>query len=612
MSLLRDRLEQRIAGLLAQHTDAIVHAWLKLGFLIPEVDALDTAEPLLREVTEQSPFAVAGILRERGLLGLTAAEATKGGAPIKVIGPPLPTAAELAARVETNILSAAARLIPDDTERGLTIERKSLSQDWPLEAGPAWVKLDATYIMALAVLASMEDRSRGGQAWPPSIAPLAVADTLDAAGDEPGRVVADAIRNGYPVLFPPRQEEHAKNLEFFRWYRGEPGREGLLSFGLVQWNPAAVAVLLAALNEVRPAPLAESREQVVRAPSPVIAAMVAARSGMTKAGHLPAIVDPSGKTFPAAGFRHWQFTGPKGHSLWLPFPSTPSTTTKGKLGKMEVDPGIPAREALPGGLLLAYVTTWALWHQQGGKGSEGLFLFEPARVAELAGYALTARSDRPGSAPRARSGAVRHFAAQLDKLTTYGLAAVGDVKAKTVEPLINRYESPRGEVYQHAPLAIHAMRRDFTQLPLAVLRLDARDAPIAVGMAAFWREHIVTTLDGAGHWRGTLRDLLVRLGAFNPAEARKRSPGPYLQGLARDLERIVAEGELGSAHTEGSGPGAIVTLTPSPILATVYEPLRAARLAAAARAEAVAVEVAVRRALPGGARRAPGRKTAKG
>lgn len=612
MSLLRDRLEQRIAGLLAQHTDAIVHAWLKLGFLIPEAET-DDADPLLREVAEQSPFAVAGILRERGLLGLTAAEATKGDAPVTLIGPPLPTAAELAAKVEANIQSAVARLIPDDAERRLTLERKSLSQDWPLEAGPAWARIEAPYLTALAVLVSMEDRSRGWETWPASIAPLAVADALDATGDELGRVVSDAIRNGYPVLARMRTEEHAKTLEFFRWYRGEPGREGLLSFGLVQWNPAAVAVLLAALAEVRPAPLAESRERVVRAPSPVLAAMVAARSGMTKAGHLPAIVDPSGKTFPAAGFRHWQFTGPKGHSLWLPFPPTPSTTTKSKLGKIEVDPGIPAREALPGGLLLAYVTTWALWHQQGGKGSEGLFLFDPALVAELGGYALTGRSDRPGSAPRARSGAVRHFTTQLDKLTTYGLAAVGDVKAKTVEPLINRYESPRGEAYQHAPLALHAMHRDFTQLPLAVLRLDARDAPIAVGMAAFWRETIVSALDGPGHWRGSLRDLLVRLGAFNPAQARKQGGPTYLQGLARDLERIVADGELGSAHTEGEGPGAIVTLTPSPILATVYEPLRAARLAAAARAAEVAAEVAVRRALPaGGARRAPGRKTAKG
>ncbi len=345
------------------------------------------------------------------------------------------------------------------------------------------------------------------------------------------------------------------------------------------------------------------RALCLRIPQSVAVAFASTRGGELQRAPLR-WHDRSGKTFPTSlDLRRWTFVPPRGATLVLPFgDETAHGITIERSGPI-------VREVLSGGSLRSYLATWALWAEQGCN-AEGAFALDTNQIADLCGLEVYENKSGGGAS---YGKALQDFRAAVEHLHTIGLAAVGDVEARSAEPLIQEWREksrPNRRLYLHARLALAALRQagDFAQLPRNVLRLSARDTPIALGVATLWREEITRTAlaPGApGYWRGSLRDFAQKTGVYNEREAQKKA-GSYWRPLAADIIRIVAQGELGTAHVEGSGPRAIVTLEPSPVLARAYVPLLDAQREAAARAERRADEVAIRKALGQGRRK--GRK----
>jgi hypothetical protein len=160
--------------------------------------------------------------------------------------------------------------------------------------------------------------------------------------------------------------------------------------------------------------------------------------------------------------------------------------------------------------------------------------------------------------------------------------------------LLQRYRDDRTgrAVYRQAPLAMLTLRKHFIQVPLEVLRLGPIDTPLALGVARGLLKHARIILRGQGHWRCTLEEL-ARVAGDPIADARRnRGVRAAYGSLAERLHRVVRDGKLGDVHIEGEGLDAVVTLTPSDALDTVYSSL-------AETLPAEPLEAAVAKALTG-------------
>jgi hypothetical protein len=159
---------------------------------------------------------------------------------------------------------------------------------------------------------------------------------------------------------------------------------------------------------------------------------------------------------------------------------------------------------------------------------------------------------------------------------------------------LQRYQndSTGRTVYRQAPLAMLALQKHFIQVPREVLRLVSLDTPLALGVARGLLQHARIIRRGPGHWRCTLEEL-ARVAGDPIADARRnRGVRAAYRDLAEKLQRVVRAGALGEVHLEGEGPDALVTLTPSDALGTVYDSLAEPR-------PAEPLEAAVAKALTG-------------
>lgn len=329
---------------------------------------------------------------------------------------------------------------------------------------------------------------------------------------------------------------------------------------------------------------------MMRVPQGVLLAASSIRSGKIESMER---AFPARDTFPIDDdMRHWTVIPREGTTLVLPFTDASGVTVSASAGE--------ARLVLSGGMLLTYLTTWALWASM--PDPAGRFLVNTRHVAELRGF--TAH----GAGRNASFGRpMQDFRSDLDHLTCLGIKATREIKGRTVEPMIQRYEVTRGGTYyRHAPILIDTIQAKggepggFAQVPVRACRLSAHDAPTAVGLAGFWRAKIVEAAlasDAPGVWRGSLRTLADELGIFRANEARKNARAYWIK-LAEDIARVMHQGDFGEAHISGEGPEAVVTLEPSPGLAGAYVALREARTRARLRADAAEQEAAVRRRLP--------------
>jgi hypothetical protein len=305
---------------------------------------------------------------------------------------------------------------------------------------------------------------------------------------------------------------------------------------------------------------------------------------------------PAKDTFPIdPDMALWTVVPSEGTSLVLPFADMSGVTVATVRGQ--------AHLVLSGGLLMSYLTTWALWGAR--PDPAGRFLVSTEEVASLRGWSRRSTGRSEGGATYGKP--MSEFRGHVRMLEGYGIKATSEIKARSLEPMIQFYEQRSGGTYyRHAPILIdtiltQAGRQEpggFAQVPMRALRLGARDGAAVYGLSAFWRR------GAAADWRGSLLELASAVGCYSANEARKRGRSYWLN-LAGDLGRIVRDGGFGELHVGGSDPGpdAPCTLTPSAELEGAYVRLHEARERARARTEAAEHEAAVRRKLPAPKRR---------
>ena len=178
--------------------------------------------------------------------------------------------------------------------------------------------------------------------------------------------------------------------------------------------------------------------------------------------------------------------------------------------------------------------------------------------------------------PRPPPSSERELAHHLEALQHTLLEGIGDVRVgPRPQPLVSHYRDANDtrRIYQHAPLALIAVSKRFVQVPRAVLRLDSKDTPLALGMTRVLRQHAREVLRGTGFYRAPLQQLARTAGEDVSQQTRDRGSALYYRTLAERMGRVVREGQLGELHLEGEGPSAVATLTPSDAIATVYQSL---------------------------------------
>jgi hypothetical protein len=169
----------------------------------------------------------------------------------------------------------------------------------------------------------------------------------------------------------------------------------------------------------------------------------------------------------------------------------------------------------------------------------------------------------------------------MNSLLGMRVVHVDGIRMAQPEPLINMYVEERSgrKVYVHAPVISAFLRQRFSQIPRAMLRLDSRDMPLALGLATFARHNAIKILQGGDATTFPLGAVASVCGVDVQAGV-KRQGGPkfWKTELAR-LERIAREGQIGTLTCLDAGTGqAPGEATPLHVrlhdqLASAYAPL---------------------------------------
>ena len=311
-----------------------------------------------------------------------------------------------------------------------------------------------------------------------------------------------------------------------------------------------------------------TRAQHVTVPRVIADAMTLVRAGHLADGEKPVLAKLNGETFTTVLYdaRYWNLKPSRGQTLTLPLERSVRVT--------EQNVGTHTRRLLTPGVLRAWLATWVLAANRSAQ--YGIFTWDIRKVLldlyQAQPVFTTVRGKRYARpSPTLERDIEDHFKT-LHSIYLHGL---GNIKPEPPQQLITTYQDTNERervVYQHAPLAWLAVRKSFTQVPLAVLRLDANDVPLALGLANVWRAHATSTLRGPGHYTTSLCDLATEAGEDHVTGSRNYGMSYWIRLLVR-LSRTLHDGNLGTLHVSGEGPDAIVTLTPSSTLAAVYQPL---------------------------------------
>lgn len=311
-----------------------------------------------------------------------------------------------------------------------------------------------------------------------------------------------------------------------------------------------------------------TRAQHVTVPRVIADAMTLVRAGHLADGEKPVLAKMNSETFTTVLYdaRYWNLKPTRGQTLTLPLDPNARVT--------ELNAGTHTRRLLTPGVLRAWLATWVLAANRSAQ--YGIFTWDIREVLldlyQAQPVFTTVRGKRYSRpSPSQERDTEEHFKT-LHSIYLHGL---GNIKPEPPQQLIATYRDTNERervVYQHAPLAWLAVRKSFTQVPLAVLRLDASDVPLALGLANVWRAHATSTLRGSGHYTTTLSDLATEAGEDHRTGSRNDGKSYWIRLLIR-LRRAIHDGNLGTLHVSGEGPEALVTLTPSSALAAVYQPL---------------------------------------
>lgn len=329
----------------------------------------------------------------------------------------------------------------------------------------------------------------------------------------------------------------------------------------------------------------------------------------------------NGDTFPVAATAHWVLTTQdhaliKGGQISLPFPE--QYLDKGD--RLPLLPGSRGFQAAPktilsGSVLRVWLACLALLGEEPLL-PKGFFIIEPSHVlTNLLGSPTRINKSKGRLYRRPTDRAETQLRDALRILRRTFILKVGGRNIDPPEALITRWakdltKDADDDVYVHAQATMMAIQGGkeafYTQVPRAVMRLDANDTPLAMALANVWRERIVRDVyNGPGCTRLTLRDLAEKTGEYRENEERKHKLG-YWTKVAGRFARVMYDGGLGEAHIAGEGPRAVVTLTPSKILEEAYQRLKTAqdraRVKEQERASAAQIVEAVER------RKRPGRR----
>ena len=236
------------------------------------------------------------------------------------------------------------------------------------------------------------------------------------------------------------------------------------------------------------------------------------------------------------------------------------------------DSGNTLQTVLTGGLLKTYLLTHAVCADQSGRSlDEGMFAWDAREVYQ--------RYLNDGKKPGGR--AIELMRADMNSLLGMRVVHVDGIRMAQPEPLINMYVEERSgrKVYVHAPVISAFLRQRFSQIPRAMLRLDSRDMPLALGLATFARHNAIKILQGGDATTFPLGAVASVCGVDVQAGV-KRQGGPkfWKTELAR-LERIAREGQIGTLTCLDAGTGqAPGEATPLHVrlhdqLASAYAPL---------------------------------------
>ena len=312
------------------------------------------------------------------------------------------------------------------------------------------------------------------------------------------------------------------------------------------------------LHVVRPEIERERTRENARAPSYV---MTTIRDGRRDGG---LAIGPWGKD----GTPHVQVVPPKGFALYLPW----DADVEGENGET-----VSIRQTLTGQNILVYLAACTSWLDE-GRDPGGRFIFdENFFLGEYLGSRRIARSDKKGSRFTSKNRA--SLRASFETLQRIHVKSVGDVVASEAEPLIQKYhQKSTGKhlYYRHSPLLVDALNQDYTQFPRAVLRQDAKDAALSIGMASFVREKATVLMKHNGTHEAPLSYWLEKAGE-DPADGKRRLGNAYFQKASDKLKRVIQEGEVGSFSGVGDGAASLLTFTADTTLLGAYEPLKKAQ-----------------------------------
>jgi hypothetical protein len=201
-------------------------------------------------------------------------------------------------------------------------------------------------------------------------------------------------------------------------------------------------------------------------------------------------------------------------------------------------PGSTLQSVLTGGLLKTYLLTHAACADQARMNPvDGTFAWDERAVYK--------KYVSQGKGFGGRNIDLMHE--DMKQLLKMRVVALEGIKMAQPEPLVNLYTEEKSgrSIYVHANVVMMFLRERFSQIPRAVLRLDSRDMPLALGLATLARADAVKILAGSNSREMVLAQLAAVCGEDTRAGARK-SGTAYWSAILERLQRIAKEGDIGS------------------------------------------------------------------
>jgi len=260
---------------------------------------------------------------------------------------------------------------------------------------------------------------------------------------------------------------------------------------------------------------------------------------------------------------------PRGVALFLPLNES-IRTAQGKQEGL-----VSLRQVLDGPALRDYLAMSMLWMECGAS-SDGIFFADDDYILEMTGATLyeqrTSGRLYKRYATRARNALDKHIAL----FSSLRVRAVGTLEAKGGDPLVDEIVERRDgkrRWYAHSRLIVEHMHRQYIRIPRDVCRLDPNHVPIAIGLATEVRKGIVALMRDNKTIQTTVLGLADSAGVDLAELVRRNGSAKQPAEFIETAVRVATDGKIGDVIVDGTGQDAAVTIRPSEVLRTSYQPL---------------------------------------